>query len=96
MGEYLPLKQFAPEIVGPRGFVFIIILSWEYIIPYIAVNLVRSYFGYDLLKILVTLKTNCWRFDFRGSNGAFLKKTPESHELQLSPTQFYFMSSESI
>ena len=36
VGEYLPLKQFVPPIAGgPSGFGFIIILSGEYIIPYI-------------------------------------------------------------
>merc|ERR1719189_1500036 len=35
VGEYLPVKQLVPPIAGgPRGFGFIIILSGEYIIPY--------------------------------------------------------------
>ena len=35
VGEYLPVKQFVPLMVGPKGLEFIIILSCEYIIPYI-------------------------------------------------------------
>ena len=85
-------------MVGPRGFVFIIILSWEYIIPYMlsgnVVFLEQLCFGIKTWSILdevfvflqkhnIDSECVCDTSDFQGSNGAFSNKTPESHELEL-------------
>ena len=67
MGEYLPVKQLVPEMVGPNGLEFIIILSCEYIIPYIS-----SFEGENLVS------HECNQLDFQGSNdGAFPQDTWE-------------------
>ena len=77
-------------MVGPKGLEFIIILSCEYIIPYIMFQVSSHEYMSNQL-------------DFQGSNDGELflywrhlscaaAERIYSHELQLSPTQFYFMS----